>query len=475
MNDDLFKDTTMTFGEHLEELRVCLWRAIVGLVIGFLLGLLVGRNVVLWIQAPLQAALKDFYQQKSIDDYRKEYERLTELGIQPPHSIDHVEGLVGEGYTYDQVQIELAQLTEQFQRTFPEELGPIKLPSNPAGHPLSTLGPTSVRAAEFADFRAGARQLLAAGKAKKGTPARHVWELLDESARDDIKALVERPKGTDEKEAEAAAEFAALLDPLLLRDDLFDQASYKSVKLGEQATALLKQDDKTVAEGRRLNRLLLEAALPEVLAASRPDMAPFLLWRTVEDDPRTRVTSLSVQESFGIYMKASLLVGVVIASPWIFYQVWMFVAAGLYPQEKKYVHVFLPFSLGLFLAGAALVFTFVFEPVLNFLFGFNAWLGIDPDPRISEWLSFVLILPLGFGLAFQLPLVMLFMERIGLFTLAVYLQKWRMAIMVICVASVLLTPSDPISMMLMFGPLTVLYFLGIALCRWMPRRSPYAT
>jgi len=475
LNDDLFKDTTMTFGEHLEELRVCLWRAIVGLVIGFLLGLAVGRSVVLWIQAPLQSALKEFYQQKSIDDYKKEYEQLTELGIQPPHSIDHVEGLVGEGYTYEQVQIELGQLTEQFQRTYPETLGPIELPSNPTGHPLSTLGPTSVRAAEFADFRAAARQLLAAGKAKKGTPARHVWELLGESAQQDLKALAEREKGTDEQDAEAAAEFAALLDPLLLRDDLFDQAAYKSVKLGEQATALLKQDDKTVAEGRRLNRLLLEAALPEVLTASRPDMAPFLLWRTVEDDPRTRVTSLSVQESFGIYMKASLLVGVVIASPWIFYQVWMFVAAGLYPQEKKYVHVFLPFSLGLFLAGAALVFAFVFEPVLNFLFGFNAWLGIDPDPRISEWLSFVLILPLGFGLAFQLPLVMLFMERIGLFTLAVYLQKWRMAIMVICVASVLLTPSDPISMLLMFGPLTVLYFLGIALCRWMPRRSPYAT
>ena len=476
LNDDLFKDTTMTFGEHLEELRVCLWRAIVGLVIGFLIGLAVGRSVVLWIQAPLQSALKNFYQEKSKDDYREEYKRLTELGIQPPHSVDYVEGLVGEGYTYEEVQIEIGQLAEQFQRTYPETLGKFRLPSNPAGHPLSKLGPTTVVGAEFADFRAAARQLLAAGKAKKGTPARHVWELLGESAQADVKALAERPKGTDEDEAEAAAELAELLDPLLPRSDLYDQAVYTSVKLGDQATALLKQEDRTVPEQRRLNRLLLEAALPEVLAASRPDMAPFLLWRTVDDDPRMRITALSVQESFGIYMKASLMVGVVIASPWIFYQIWMFVAAGLYPQEKKYVHIFLPFSLGLFLAGAALVFTFVFEPVLNFLFGFNSWLGIDPDPRISEWLSFVLILPLGFGLAFQLPLVMLFMERIGLFTLAVYLQKWRIAIMVICVASVLLTPSDPISMLLMFGPLTVLYFLGIALCRWMPRsRSPYAT
>jgi sec-independent protein translocase protein TatC len=184
---------------------------------------------------------------------------------------------------------------------------------------------------------------------------------------------------------------------------------------------------------------------------------------------KTKITSLSAHEAFIIYIKGSLLLGALLASPWIFYQVWSFVAAGLYPHEKRYIHVFLPFSLGLFLTGAATAFFLVFGPVLKFLLYFNVTLGITPDIRMNEWWGFVLLLPLGFGISFQLPLVMLFLERIGIFDVAAYLSKWRIAILVIFVASMLLTPADPTSMMLMAAPLTVLYFGGIALCKWMPK------
>jgi len=113
--------------------------------------------------------------------------------------------------------------------------------------------------------------------------------------------------------------------------------------------------------------------------------------------------------------------------------------------------------------------------VLNFLFTFNRGMNIDPDPRISEWLSFVLFLPLGFGIAYQLPLVMLFLHRIGIFSINAYLKKWRIAILIIFVASMLLTPADPVSMLMMAMPMTALYFLGIALCKWMPRnKSPFS-
>ena len=83
-------------------------------------------------------------------------------------------------------------------------------------------------------------------------------------------------------------------------------------------------------------------------------------------------------------------------------------AAGLYPHERRYVHRYLPFSVALFLVGAALAFFVVFQPVLHFLLMFNRSQGIIPEPRINEWLSFVMILPIGFGIGFQLPLVMLF-------------------------------------------------------------------
>jgi sec-independent protein translocase protein TatC len=170
-------------------------------------------------------------------------------------------------------------------------------------------------------------------------------------------------------------------------------------------------------------------------------------------------------------MKAAFVLGAVLASPFIFYFVWQFVAAGLYPHEQRYVHIFLPFSLGLFLAGAALAFFVVFKFVLAFLFTFFDWMGIDPEPRITDWLTFVLFLPLGFGLSFQLPLVMLFLERIGVFTIATYLGHWRISVLVICVIAMVLTPSDPYSMVLMAAPLVLLYFFGIALCKMMPRRT----
>lgn len=176
-----------------------------------------------------------------------------------------------------------------------------------------------------------------------------------------------------------------------------------------------------------------------------------------------------------IWMKAALMTGLVLASPWVFYQIWVFVAAGLYPHEKHYVYLYLPISVALFLGGASLAFLFVFDPVLDFLFTFNQGMNADFDPRVGEWLGFVLILPLGFGISFQLPLVMLFLNRLGLASLEFYVQQWRIAVLVICVISMVLTPADPVSMLLMAVPLCLLYLLGIGMCLFMPRpKNPFA-
>ena len=203
----------------------------------------------------------------------------------------------------------------------------------------------------------------------------------------------------------------------------------------------------------------------------RSDLVPLRIYHSLDDDPRVRVIGLAMEEPFSVYIKTALVVGAVLASPFVFYFIWQFVAAGLYPHERRYVHVFLPVSLGLFLAGVFLAFFAVFRYVLAFLFQFYAWMNIDPDPRISNWLTFVLILPLGFGISFQLPLVMLFLERIGIFTVATYMSHWRIAVMVIFVLAMIFTPTDPWSMILLATPLTALYFLGVLMCRLMQRRA----
>ena len=195
------------------------------------------------------------------------------------------------------------------------------------------------------------------------------------------------------------------------------------------------------------------------------------IWEELDVKPQ----SLTATEPFMIWVKAGVITGLILSSPWVFFQIWSFVAAGLYGHEKKYVYLYMPISMLLFFSGVFLAFGFVFEPVLDFLFTFNSQMGIDPIPRVNDWLSFVMFLPLGFGIAFQLPLLMLFLNRIGVFTVEAYTSNWRVAIMIIFFLSMLLTPADPISMILLAVPLTLLYFAGIGFCKWMPKgQNPFS-
>jgi sec-independent protein translocase protein TatC len=325
----------MTFGEHLDELRTALFKAVAGLAVGMLMGLLVGKQMVAVIEAPLTKALGTYYQSDATEKYEDLKAEVERHGHSLPYTYEQVDDLVNKQRMLYEVRL--------------------------------------VDPAQMAHF---------AGEARGSAP----------------------PAKSSSPSADAAV-----------------------------------------------------------------SLVPIMLWHSLDDDERTHPKAFAMGEPFSMWMKASLVVGVIISSPWVFYHIWSFVAAGLYPHEKRYVHIFLPFSLGLFLLGAATAYLFVFQPVLDFLLSFNRWLNLGPEPRISEWLSFVLLLPLGFGVSFQLPLVMLFLERIGIFSIKTYLQKWRLSVLVIFILSAVLTPADPYSLLLMALPLSFLYFGGILLCRLMPR------
>jgi sec-independent protein translocase protein TatC len=188
----------------------------------------------------------------------------------------------------------------------------------------------------------------------------------------------------------------------------------------------------------------------------------------------SRPVTLNVQEAFMMYIKVSLVSAIVFASPWIFYQMWQFVAAGLHPHERRYVHVYLPMSLGLFLGGVFFCFYLAMPLLLDFLLSYNNWLGVVPTIRLSEWVSFVILLPLMFGICFQLPLIMLFLERIGIFTATDYRTRRRLAILAIAVLSMVVNPGgDMGSMFLLFAPLVVLYEFGILLCGFWKTPGPF--
>lgn len=181
------------------------------------------------------------------------------------------------------------------------------------------------------------------------------------------------------------------------------------------------------------------------------------------------VTTLSAQEAMVVYFKVALLCSFVIASPWVFFQVWSFVAAGLYPHERAYVYKFLGPSLFLFLSGVLLCQFFVLPTAVKALLSFNEWIDLDPDIRLNEWLGFALILPLVFGVSFQTPLVMFFFNRIGTFSAADYWAKWRVAVIVLAVFSALITPTaDAITMLYLFVPMFGLYVVGVLVCHYFP-------
>jgi sec-independent protein translocase protein TatC len=181
------------------------------------------------------------------------------------------------------------------------------------------------------------------------------------------------------------------------------------------------------------------------------------------------LTTLSAQEAFVVYFKVSILCGIVLSSPWLLYQFWAFVGAGMYPHEKRYIAMMFWPSIILFLAGVALCQFVVLPGALKALLRFNEWLGFDPDIRLNEWLGLAIILPLVFGISFQTPLVMIALNRIGIFTAEDYLRKWRYACFILAILSALITPTpDLVTMMYLFGPMFGLYLLGIAFCYYFP-------
>ncbi|HEV8060487.1 MAG TPA: twin-arginine translocase subunit TatC, partial [Gemmataceae bacterium] len=184
------------------------------------------------------------------------------------------------------------------------------------------------------------------------------------------------------------------------------------------------------------------------------------------------LTTFKITEGMMIWLEVSLICGLVLGSPWIFYQLWSFVGAGLYSTEKKLVHVYMPFSLALFLFGVFLCELVVIPQAVRVLLEFNAWLNVNTDLRLEDWLSFALMMPVVFGVSFQTPLVMLFLAKVGIFDAESFRAKRRIAWFVLAVTAALIMPStDPSTILMMQLPLIGLYEFGILLAAYVGKKQ----
>ncbi|KAB2854431.1 MAG: twin-arginine translocase subunit TatC, partial [Bauldia sp.] len=179
-------------------------------------------------------------------------------------------------------------------------------------------------------------------------------------------------------------------------------------------------------------------------------------------------------EAFFIYLKLALISGTFIASPYIFYQIWMFVAPGLYAHEKKYVVPFVFFSTVLFTGGAIFGYFVIFPLAFEFLLHF-AGAEVTAMPTMNSFFGFATRLLLAFGVVFEMPLAVFFLARVGVVTADQMRGVRRYAIIAAFIVGAILTPGpDPFSQCLMALPLILLYEVSI----WVAKvfgRKPYRT
>ncbi|QDV10334.1 Sec-independent protein translocase protein TatCy [Rosistilla oblonga] len=398
--DDLFEGSTMTFGEHLEELRKSLLKAAVWLAFGLAIGLYFADRVVQFVQVPLEGAITRFMADQTL--YKMDID---------PHAADAQpmkRWLIEKGMIYETIYMvdEKAVEQEEAQRQENEQ---------------------KAKAAAAAKPKPAAAAKADTAKKSEKEPA---------AKPDDEAKPAAKPKPTGAKPSAEPA----------------------------KPTAGETEAKATEATGGSLTTI--DAQVPDaVFENPEKNLKPVTIWRSAG----AGLSSFQMEEPFMIWLKAGLVIGAIIGSPGIFFHIWNFVAAGLYEHERKYVYIYMPFSVVLFVSGVVLAFFLVLQYVLDFLLTFNATLNVDLVPRLSNYVNFVLLLPLGFGIAFQLPLVMLFLQRIGLFATEAYISSWRIAVLVIAVLSMILTPADIYSMIALMVPLILLYFLGIGLCKFMPK------
>lgn len=356
--DDMFADTRMSFGEHIEDLRTHLLRAIYGFLLAFLIAIPLGKPVLRFIARPVEEQLGAFTARYN-DSRREELMADKRAGL-----LDDLPPIRSKQY------LEIDPLLEKFGEHFGLQ---------PKGASNKVLG-----------------------KMDKG-----VFSLI---AALDLEPMVDWKKLEHGRYIEVDT---IAVDPVQYAEDV-----------------------------------------QKFLQVIRPP----------------RLSTLSVQEAFMVLFWVIVMTGLVISSPWVFVQIWSFIAAGLYPHEKKLVNVYLPFSLGLFLVGVFVCEFFVIPKAIEAMLWFNEYLGFQPDLRLSEWLGFAIFMPLVFGVSFQTPLVMYFMEKIGLFTIESYRNKRRIAWFLMAIFAAVITPStDAFSMLFLWVPMSLLYELGILLCAFSPR------
>ena len=176
------------------------------------------------------------------------------------------------------------------------------------------------------------------------------------------------------------------------------------------------------------------------------------------------IITTHVAEAFLTYMKVAFFAGFIFSMPVIFWQAWLFVAPGLYDNEKRYVMPFVFSATVMFLIGASFCYYIVIPMAYHFLLNFGSSLFVAM-PKISEYVGFFAKFIVAFGLSFELPVVTFFLAKIGLVTDRTLSDSFAYAVVAIFVFAAIMTPPDILSQFLLAIPLVILYGISILIAR----------
>lgn len=174
-------------------------------------------------------------------------------------------------------------------------------------------------------------------------------------------------------------------------------------------------------------------------------------------------------EPFNLYVEVALIAAIFIASPFVLYQVWMFIAPGLYKHERRYIVPFMFSTVGLFLAGGFFGYKIVYPRALEFLISFGD--QFKPMITVHEYMDLFLKIVLGLGLVFELPILIFFLALMGLVSAGFLWRNMRYSILVIFIVAAIVTPTpDVVNMCIFAAPMIGLYALSIGIA-WMVHPS----
>jgi sec-independent protein translocase protein TatC len=190
-------------------------------------------------------------------------------------------------------------------------------------------------------------------------------------------------------------------------------------------------------------------------------LAPvFIKWLSLPAGHTTFI-AIEVTETFGVYMRVSLLGGFIMALPVIVYQILAFVVPGLYDNEKRWVFLAIPIATLLFIGGTAFAYYVMLPTAIPFLQGFLRDLS-TPSWRLSNYIEFVTNLMFWIGMAFETPLVVFMLAKFNVVNWRMLLKQWRFAVVIIAVIAAMITPTvDPFNMSLLMAPLFAIYLLSV--------------